>query len=246
MEGPSLVILKEETRQFKGREVLAAKGYAELDHERLINKKVIDIKTWGKHYLICFKGFTVRIHFMLFGSYRIDDSKKGKNASIHLDFTNGTFDGYICKVKLLEEKLDDIYDWSLDMLSPEWDPKKVKKLLLKYPPESLIGDVLLDASLFSGVGNIIRNEVLYRVRMHPDSILGAIPSRKLTQMIKQTQVYSYDFLEWRKKGELQKHWEVYAKKKCPLGHTVQKKYTGKTKRRSFICEQCLIRYDYEV
>src|ERR1700712_2860410 len=231
MEGPSLVILKEETQQFIGREVLAAKGYAELDHERLLNKKLTDIKTWGKHYLICFKGFTVRIHFMLFGSYRINDSKEGKNASISLHFNNGTFDGYICKVKLIEGKLEDIYDWSLDMLSPQWDPKNVKKLLLKYPPESLIGDLLLDANLFSGVGNIIRNEVLYRVRIHPDSTLGAIPSRKLTQMIKQTQLYSYDFLEWKKKNELQKHWEVYSKQKCPLGHPVLKSYTGKTKRR---------------
>lgn len=243
MEGPSLVILKGETQIFKGHEVLSVNGYAALDHERLLHKKITDIKTWGKHFLICFKGFTLRIHFMLFGSYRINDSKEGKNASVSLHFNNGTFDGYICKVKLLEGRLEDIYDWSLDMLSPEWDPKKVKKLLLQYPAETLIGDLLLDANLFSGVGNIIRNEVLYRVRLHPDSNLGAIPSRKLTEMIKQTMVYSYDFLEWKKKNELAKHWEVYTKKKCPLGHTILKEYTGKTKRRSFICEECMVRYE---
>lgn len=242
MEGPSLVILKEETQFFKGHEVLVAAGYAELDYERLLHNKVTDIKTWGKHYLICFKGFTLRIHFMLFGSYRINDPKKGKNASISLHFNNGKFDGYVCKVKLLEGNLEDIYDWSLDMLSREWDPKKVKKILLQYPKESFIGDVLLDSNLFSGVGNIIRNEVLYRVRLHPDSKLGAIPGRKLTAMIKQTQVYSYDFLEWKKKNQLAKHWEVYTKKKCPLSHTVLKEYTGKTKRRRFICEQCMVKY----
>ena len=120
--------------------------------------------------------------------------------------------------------------------------QEVKKILLGYPPERLIGDVLLDANLFSGVGNIIRNEVLYHVRIHPDSALGAIPTRKLTYMIKQTQVYSYDFLEWKKINQLAKHWEVYTKKKCPLGHTILKEYTGKTKRRSFICEQCMIKY----
>ncbi len=243
MEGPSLVILKEETLLFKEQEVLEAKGYAKIDHERLLHNKVTGIKTWGKHYLICFKGFTLRIHFMLFGSYRINDPKKGKNASISLKFNNGNFDGYICKVKMLEGKLEEMYDWSLDMLSPEWDPQKVKKLLLQYPADSFIGDVLLDASLFSGVGNIIRNEVLYRVRMHPDSKLGAIPARKLTAMIKQTQVYSYDFLKWKKINQLAKHWEVYTKKECPLGHPILKEYTGKTKRRSFICEQCMVRYN---
>jgi endonuclease-8 len=243
MEGPSLVILKEETFQFKGHEVLAVKGYADVDHDRILHQKIIDIKTWGKHFLVCFKGFTLRIHFMLFGSYRINDPRKGKNASISLNFSNGEFDGYICKIKILEGKLEAYYDWSLDMLSPKWDPKKVKKILLTYPPELLIGDVLLDANLFSGVGNIIRNEVLYRVRMHPDSVLGAIPTRKLTAMIKQTQVYSFDFLEWKKANQLAKHWEVYSKKKCPLGHPITKKYTGKTKRRSFICEQCMVKYE---
>ncbi len=242
MEGPSLVILKEETLSFKGQQVLAAKGYAEINHDRLLHEKITDIKTWGKHYLICFKGFTLRIHFMLFGSYRINDPKKGKNASISLHFNNGDFDGYICKVKILEGKLGDLYDWSLDMLSPEWDPKKVKKLLLQYPADSLIGDVLLDAKLFSGVGNIIRNEVLYRVQLHPDSKLGSIPARKLTAMIKETQVYSNDFLTWKKINQLSKHWEVYTKEKCPVGHTILKEYTGKTKRRSFICEQCVVKY----
>lgn len=243
MEGPSLVILKEEASVFKGKKVLEAKGYAALDHDRLINQKLIDIKTWGKHFLLCFKGFTVRIHFMLFGSYRINDSINGRNASISLHFDNGDFDGYICKVKLLEDNLEDFYDWSLDMLSPEWDPRKVKKLVMEYADHTLIGDLLLDARLFSGVGNIIRNEVLYRVRIHPDSRLGSIPARKITAMIKETQVYSFDFLEWRKINELSMHWEVYSKKKCPLGHTVLKTYTGKTKRRSFICEQCMIKYE---
>ena len=243
MEGPSLVILKEETHLFKGQKVLIAKGYAELDHERLLHKKVIDIKTWGKHYLVCFNGFTVKIHFMLFGSYRINDPKKGKNASLSLHFNNGNLHGYICKVKILEGQLEDIYDWSLDMLSDKWNPQKVKKILLQYPKESFIGDILLDANLFSGVGNIIRNEVLYRVRLHPDSKLGAIPSRKLTAMIKQTQIYSYDFLEWKKINQLAKHWEVYTKEKCPLGHAIIKEYTGKTKRRSFICEQCMVKYE---
>jgi endonuclease-8 len=242
MEGPSLVILKEETQIFKGREVLEVNGYAVLDQERLLHNKVLDIKTWGKHFLLCFKGFTLRIHFMLFGSYRINDAREGRNASISLHFSTGTFNGYICKLKILEGDLNQFYDWSLDMLSPEWDPVKVKKTLLSYPPDTLIGDVLLDAKLFSGVGNIIRNEVLYRVRLHPDCQLQAIPPRKLTAMIKQTKVYSYDFLEWKKKNELAKHWEVYTKTNCPLGHPITKTYTGKTKRRSFICEQCMVKY----
>ena len=215
MEGPSLVILKEEAIIFKGRKVIAVNGYAKVDHDRLLHQKLLDIQTWGKHFLLCFKDFTVRVHFLLFGSYRISNSKQGSNASLGLVFDNGELDCYVCSVKIIEEKLDTVYDWSLDMLSPKWDPKKVRKILNNYSPDLLVGDVLLDANLFSGVGNIIRNEVLYRVLLHPDSVLRAIPSKKITAMIKETQVYSLDFLTWKKSNELKKHWEVYTKTNAP-------------------------------
>lgn len=241
MEGPSLVILREETRHFIGKKVLDVSGYAPLDHDRILNQTLIDIKTWGKHYLLCFKTFTVRVHFLLFGSYRIDNPKPGKNASLAFRFPNGTLDCYICAVRLIEEDLDTLYDWRLDMLSPQWNPRKVKSLLLAYPPATMIGDALLDPELFSGVGNIIRNEVLYRVKVHPDSLIGAIPSRKITALIRETHTYSVEFVEWRKANELGKHWEIYTKKKCPKGHPVLKTYTGKTKRRSFVCP-CMIVY----
>ena len=72
-EGPSIVILKEAAQPFKGKKVLHVSGNSKLDIQRMNNKKVIDFKTWGKHFLICFKDFTVRIHMMMFGSYRINE-----------------------------------------------------------------------------------------------------------------------------------------------------------------------------
>src|SRR4029453_6162198 len=117
MEGPSLVILRDEIQSFTGRKVLFAKGYAPIDHRRLINQTVVDFKTWGKHFLICFKKFTVRINFGLFGSYRINEEKKGKKRRLPLQFSNGVFNCYAASVKMIDEDLDEIYDWSLDMLS---------------------------------------------------------------------------------------------------------------------------------
>lgn len=242
MEGPSLVILKEEVAPFKGKIIKEAEGYAKIDFSLLRNKKVIDFKTWGKHFLICFKDFTIRVHFGLFGSYRINDRKKGINASVHLAFANGELNCYVASAKIIEGDLDEVYDWRLDMLSPKWSASYVKKIVLQQDQNQQIGDLLLNADIFSGVGNIIRNEVLYREGVHPESKLGDIPPEKLMAIIKQTKTYSKDFLKWRKKNELKKHWEVYAKKECPLKHPVQKKYTGKTKRRSFICKQCMKKY----
>ena len=70
-EGPSIVILKELVQAFKGKKVIVVAGNTKIEKERMNGQKIIDFKSWGKHFLICFEGFTVRIHFMLFGSYAI-------------------------------------------------------------------------------------------------------------------------------------------------------------------------------
>ncbi len=75
-EGPTIIILKEEVQSFIGKKIIKVEGNSRLDIQRLSGKKIIDFKSWGKHFLICFKDFTVRIHFMLFGSYRINEQKE--------------------------------------------------------------------------------------------------------------------------------------------------------------------------
>ncbi len=242
MEGPDLVILKEKLQPFKHKKILHSHGYAKLNHKKISGNKIIDIKTWGKHLLVCFKNFTLKIHFGLFGIYRINDPKKGVNASLTLHFRNGNFDCYIAHPKLIEEDLNEVYDWQLDQLSPEYNAKKVKKLLLQQSKEKQIGDLLLDPDIFSGVGNIIRNESLYRARIHPESTPGAIPDRKLMSLISQTHDYSIAYLKASKKNAIGKTWTVYKQTECPLGHKVKKKLTGKTKRGSFICGKCMEKY----
>ncbi len=241
MEGPSLYILKEEVKNFKGKTIQHVKGYGKFNHKRILHKKVVDFKTWGKHFLVCFNDFTIWIHFGLFGSYKIN-AEKTINAKLSLVFNNGELNCYVCSIKFIDEPLNEVYDWRLDMLSEKWDPKIVKKMLMQQNGDKQIGDLLLNANIFSGVGNIIRNEVLYRAKVHPESLLEKIPSRKITEIIKQTHLYSLDFLKWKKKNELSKHWKVYKQKTCANGHLVQNKETGKTKRRSFICDTCMKKY----
>jgi endonuclease-8 len=170
-EGPVIIILKEELQQFKRKKVVAAKGYAKnIDPEILIGKTLVDIKTWGKHLLLCFPKFTVRVHLMLFGSYKINAHGK-HNASLHLQFTNGELNFYISSIMVIEKPLDGVYDWSADVMSDKWDTAKaIEKLKLK--PKVLIGDALLNQKIFSGVGNIIRNEAMFRARIHPESLVG--------------------------------------------------------------------------
>ena len=236
-EGPSLVILKEEVQAFKGKKVLSASGNSKQDIRRLEGKKIVDFKTWGKHFLICFPKFTVRIHFLLFGKYAINE-KKLSPARLSLGFSKGEFNMYNCGLKILEEDLDEMYDWSADVMNEAWDARAARKKL-KALPKLLVCDALLDQNIFAGVGNIIKNEVLYRIRVHPKSTVGGLPAHKLSALIREARLYSFDFLAWKKEYTLRKHWLAHTKKTCSRdGTALVKEYLGKTARRTFYCPKC--------
>jgi endonuclease-8 len=240
-EGPSLVILKEELQPFKGKKILAVSGNSKENIQQLKGKKIEDFKTWGKHFLVCFKGVTLRIHFMLFGKYSINE-KKPNPVRLGLQFSKREINFYNCSVKFITEPLDEVYDFTADVMNDAWNAKAARKKL-KAKPATLVCDALLDQQVFSGVGNIIKNEVLYRVKIHPETEVGNLTAKKLNELIKEARNYSFDFLEWKKEFVLKKNWSAHTKKICSRdGSPIVKKYLGKTNRRTFYCETCQVKY----
>src|SRR5690349_14694436 len=99
MEGPSLIILKEEIEKFRGKKIIAVDGNVKtFDKDGLKNKKVISFDSWGKHFLICFDSFYLKVHFLMFGSYTVD-SPKDRIPRLQLDFSNGTLYLYTCSIQ---------------------------------------------------------------------------------------------------------------------------------------------------
>jgi endonuclease VIII len=241
-EGPSLVILRELTHSFTGQRILHATGNSKIDKVRLVGQRVVALRTWGKHFLIELRGFSVRIHFLMFGSYCIN-SRKDRPPRLALAFPRGReLNFYSCAVRYVEGSLDEEYDWRTDVLSDAWDPAAARRKL-RAMPDTLVCDALLDQNVFAGVGNIIKNEVLFRIRVHPLSKVGQLPARKLSQLVEQARQYSFDFLEWKKAFVLRKHWLVHTKRVCPRCDVpLTKAYLGTTDRRTFYCERCQVRY----
>jgi endonuclease-8 len=240
-EGPSIVILKELVQPFKGKKIKSVDGNSKLDIQRLNGEKIIDFKSWGKHFLICFDKFSVRIHFMLFGSYRINEKKEAE-PRLSLEFAKGEINFYACSVQFIDGDVNEVYDWSSDVMSETWDAQKAK-IKLSQQPNTLVCDAMLDQNIFAGVGNIIKNEVLFRIQVHPESEVGGLPKQQLDELVEQARVYSFDFLEWKKQYVLKKHWLAHTKKTCPRCNIpFFKKYAGKTKRRTFFCTNCQVLY----
>lgn len=240
-EGPSIVILREEAAPFVGRTIRRAEGNAKIDMSRLTGQRILSLRSFGKQTLIELPEVSIRIHLLMFGSYRIDE-RKDAAPRLSLQFDPGELNFYSCSVRLLEGDLDELYDWRTDVMSDAWDPALARKRL-RAMPDTLVCDALLDQDVFAGVGNIIKNEVLFRIRTHPLSTLGALPARKLRELVEQARQYSFEFLAWKRAFVLRKHWLAHNKSICPRDHVkFHRAYLGKTNRRSFFCELCQRRY----
>ena len=245
MEGPSLFLAKEQLKPFKKKVVISATGNTKLDKAQFVGKQVRDIYSWGKHLIFQFDTFAIRVHFLLWGTFSAevqgksvtgDYEIKSRVPRLALTFSNGKVEMYNCSIKILEDKNSKkSYDFSADIMSKKWDPEKALRKIKKDKEEE-IGDVLLDQDIFAGVGNIIKNEVLFIVKIHPQQKIEDISLKKLKEIIMVAQSFSIQFYKWRKVFRLRANLKIYRKGSCPLcGTKIIREKTGKRQRWSFYC-----------
>jgi endonuclease-8 len=239
MEGPSLVILAEEAKKFVSKSVTQSTGSTKLvDIKSLRGRTLTRIRTWGKHFLLCFGKDVIKIHFLIFGSYRLDEDKPGVPPRLCLKFPNGRISFYSCSIRLLEKPVSQTYDFRVDLMSRAWDERRVL-LLLANQGNTELCDLLLDQNIFAGSGNIIKNEVLFRLGLHPERKLESLSPAARRSLVGEMRHYSKQFYRRKKKFVLRKRWQIYRAKLCPkCGTKVVLKKTGQLHRRSFLCPLC--------
>lgn len=238
-EGPSLLHLRNELLPFKGKLVKKAGGYGPMETKWMEGKKLLDIRTWGKHLLLLFNNGTVKVHLGMFGDVLVDERKK-VNRSFFLEFANGEINGYVVRAEKLKAPVDEIYDWRTDILSKDFDAAHVKKLL-KGQSNKTIDDVLMDQNIFTGVGNIIRNEALYLAAIHPHSVIGKIPAAKITRLIKEVVKYAKQWYALMEKGK-RLTFHVYQREYASDGSEVTMKILQRSKRKIFYSEHKQVLY----
>jgi endonuclease-8 len=240
MEGPALTLLKDEAETFIGQTITEASGSSKLDFDKLNGQRLNKLQSWGKHFLMVLDDCTVRIHYLMFGNYYLNSRNPDKIPKLALHFADGSeWNNYNCAVKILDETdMSKLYDFSTDIMDESWNATKAKKKL-KLLPDTMVCDALMDQEIFSGVGNVIKNEALFRIKVQPQSLIGALPAKKLSAMIEEAHTYSYDFYRWRKEGVLRKKYCVHQRKYCPECHSLlHKEFTGQLQRSSFWCTNC--------
>lgn len=233
-EGPSILHLKDQLQTFKGKIVKKAGGYGPMPTAWIKGKKLINIESWGKHLLLIFSNGAVKVHLGLFGDVLVNERKK-VNRSFYLEFAKGEINGYVVSASKLKRPVEELYDWRTDVLSKKFDKAYVKKLL-KEKADETIDDILMDQDIFTGVGNKIRNEALYRAGIHPQSIIGKIPAAKITKLINEVITYSKIFYNQLRKTGVHNFFQAYQQEYAADGSAVTMKVLKKTKRKIFFSE----------
>ena len=237
-EGPSILFLKNKLQRFKGKTVSEASGYSEMDKSAIDHVKILDIETYGKNLFFVFKDFFVGVHLGLFGSMLVNKRKK-VNASFALHFPHSEINFYVANTKMYQGKPSDHFNFKTDILNKDFDGEYVLKTLQEVYTEKTIGDALMEQELFTGVGNIIRIESLYRAKIHPESLVKDIPEKKLVYLIETVVNYAYEFLDFLKNDEVKEKALIYGKKICPKDKTeLIIEEMGKVKRKTYVCPKC--------
>ena len=236
MEGPPLRVIAEELSQLTDEYVTEVSGNSKMQKEQLIGQKVLQVFSWGKNLFLQFSEFSLKVHFLMFGSYRFNE-ERNMVPRLSLVFSKDTLNLYNCSVKILSNSdVKNLYDKELDIMSENWNLAKVTGLVSSLS-QDFICDVLLNQSVFAGVGNIIKNEALFKSEVNPLSVVERIPKKKLAGIASEARNFSLEFYQAVKKGDnIRSRLTIYGKKICPIcGGRVVFRKTGKTKRISYFC-----------
>ncbi|WP_297985759.1 DNA-formamidopyrimidine glycosylase family protein [uncultured Chryseobacterium sp.] len=239
-EGPTIIVFAKKFEKFKGNTVTESGGYRNPFAEKISGQKLMDIKTYGKYLILQFKDFFVTVHFGLFGSFLVNDTKK-VNPSFSLHFGDDFINFYVVNVKLIDGKSEDFFNDEFDPFSKKFNPKMIEEKLFQKFPKKEIGDVLMNQDLFPGLGNVIRNEVLFLSKIHPESVVEKIPEKKILELIKHIVEFSKSSVELIEKKIWKSSSAVYQKEKFGK-EKVEMVVSPKIKRKTFFVESLQQKY----
>jgi endonuclease-8 len=244
MEGPSLFLAAEQLQPFVGKAILEVSGNTKIGKERLLNQKILEIFSFNKQLLFQFESFALRVHFMLYGSFEAlvagkrvtGDYARNYVPRLVMKFVNGEIKMFACSVKYINgENIKNSFDFGTDIMGPAWNNKKALAKIKEMQTDEIC-DVLMNQEIFGGVGNIIKNEVLFNTRTSPYESISNLSLEKISEIVKEARNFSQKFYEWRKVFQLKAHLRIYRKSICPIcGGKVSRKKTGKGQRVSFFC-----------
>ena len=265
-EGPEVNIIKDGLNaHLKGAQIIEVSfpdgskfnkkmpdGYNDFYKE--LPTKCIEVKSKGKLiYFVFENGWFLMCRLLLSGGWFLDKAPKHNHCEItykkkgyelsSIWFVDPRHFGtlkWVDNIKDMNAVLDDIGpDFLNDTIT---EAEYLEKMKNKKNGKKKISVVMMDQSIFSGIGNYLKSEILYQARVAPDSIINNIPDDIIKDIFRITldkirksykaggaSIRHYSDIRGNE-GEYSFDFAVYQKKKDPLGNKVvmEKTKDGRT------------------
>lgn len=238
--------------------------------KEVIGKKILSVERRAKNILINLSAptpsasghspsgrgrkSTILIHMKMTGCLFYQKQKTGRFIHVIFTLSNGYYLAFsdvrkFGKITLLDTEtrhntkhLENIGPEPLDKTFT-WQKLK-ERLILK--PNGKIKTVLMNPSILAGIGNIYSDEILWRVGLHPETLIKNIPQKKFLEIFSATQELlkkginfggdsMSDYLNiYGQKGSFQLHHEAYrrtgekCRKKGCSGDIIRKIVNGRS------------------
>jgi len=238
-------------RVLKGKQAGIEFGVRRLKaYEPSLRKvRIDDVEAYGKQFRIRLSdGRIVLVHLMMWGYWRIYEKGQAwerPRQRARLVLRTKTHEAVAFSAPLVEllteNELREHPKWGNlgpDPLRRDFSRQEFLRRLMLQPARE-IGDVLLDQTVISGVGNILRIEILFRARVHPRRQVGSLSRNDKRRLIDWTLRLMKRWLDER--GREDEWIRIYRRKSkpCPrCGGRVESFRQGG--RITYACSNCQV------
>jgi endonuclease-8 len=220
-----------------------------IQPSKLIGLKFSKADSYGKNIILFFDNLAIRLHLMMFGAihiYNLNGNLLKPEKFVRLLIIGGSKKLVVYNAPIVEiDETDKILDrlkkeLGPDPLSKEWKREKAIENILKFRNEK-IGIVLLNQSVIAGIGNILRNEILFRARINPERVVASLSEMEIEKIANESEKLMQEFLKFKiEKKSIKPLLFVYNNYgKCRIcGEKIKFYMQQPISRKTFVCLNC--------
>ncbi|MEM4497447.1 MAG: hypothetical protein QW692_01315 [Nitrososphaerota archaeon] len=255
VEGPTAKAYAIEiSNKFSGesiREVFVRSSKVLVPVEEIVGRRFVKSDSLGKNILFFFDcDVVIRVHLMMYGTIHVYEAgesllKPMNRIRLMLIGDNrkvAVYNAPIVEVGPRDHILERLkLDLGPDPLSDEWDEERAYENIIRFQDEK-IGNALLNQSVIAGIGNILRNEILFRAGVDPERRVRDLSREEVRKIIHFTRELSRQFLELKiRGGSIKDMLYVYNRFNgfCRIcGYPIKFYRQKPINRKTFVCENC--------
>lgn len=177
-----------------GYEVLEAVGSHRAMREfgrRIVGSTVTRATAHGKHLLIDFSnGWTLRTHLQMTGAwhvYKPDEAWRKSPGKARVILKTSDHVAVCFAAPTVQLAPQHIVSERIERLGPdlmqEQDFEKLADQLRADHRDRPVNEVIVDQAAVAGLGNVYKSELLFEFGLHPDTVLGDVPTGRLADLL---------------------------------------------------------------